>query len=127
MSITKRLEVEVVQSSSGGNAYVILAQEDDAGHRFLTCPCKSWTTSVKNRGLQMWERSCKHTEQTELLTHVSRWLGGWTSFEDMRAKRIDPKAQMQAQGQVRAPYPPGGSQLATKKPSPPTRFDKLEL
>ncbi len=38
---------------------------DEAGKAWLSCNCKGWTTSAKNRGLEVWERSCSHTGQAQ--------------------------------------------------------------
>ena len=50
----------VASQSSPDRKYEIRIREDDAGHIWLSCNCKSWTTGPYQKGKPVYERHCKH-------------------------------------------------------------------
>ncbi len=65
-SIVQTEIVESFESSSRpGTYYEVRRNTDSDRHVYLSCNCRAWTTSTKNRGKQAWERFCKHTQAAE--------------------------------------------------------------
>jgi len=62
--VYKRDEVfmSIESQSSPGRSYEIRIREDEAGHEWLSCQCKSWTTGPYQRGKEVFQRYCKHTD-----------------------------------------------------------------
>ena len=53
---------QVASQSSPDRKYEIRIREDEAGHIWLSCNCKSWTTGPYQKGKLVYERFCKHTD-----------------------------------------------------------------
>ena len=54
----------VVQSETSNNEYEVRLRADMDNHWWLSCQCKSWTTGKHNKGKEVYERRCKHTDAT---------------------------------------------------------------
>jgi len=51
-------------SSNPDKEYDVLLNVARDNTRWLSCNCPSWTHGTSQRGKQVWERTCKHTDQT---------------------------------------------------------------
>ena len=67
--------------STPGVEYQVQAVLNNAGFAYLSCNCRGWTTSTRNRGLSTEERSCTHCE-----TVITRNQSFIAEFERIIAK-----------------------------------------
>lgn len=58
--------IGIEQSKSNPDKKYQVVIADDGAHRWVSCNCPAFCISRKNKGLQQWERSCRHTKKYSL-------------------------------------------------------------
>ncbi len=97
--------VGLEQGSAAKPYEVVVSKDLRDGRRFVSCNCMSWTRGKHNKGLQSWQRTCKHTQR------------GYT---------VD-SPEIDFAGEVAATWidePEEGGRIPFQKPMLPARFEK---